>query len=117
MRWLDSITDSMDMNLHYPGDSGGRRKPGVLQSMGSQRVEHNLSTEQQHGILLESQLCQAPGIVLIPQKKIRKKEAVTCPRQETHLHSVYPIMLPLVSPQCIQLKGWLAQGGADDDEG
>ena len=30
---------------------------------GSQRVEHNVSTEQQHGILLENQLCQAPGIL------------------------------------------------------
>ena len=86
----------------------------MLQSMGSQRVKHNLSTEQQHGNLLESQLCQAPGRVLIPEKKIRKKEAVTCPRQGTHLHSFYPIMLP---PQCIQPKGWLAQGRADDDEG
>ena len=29
------------------GDSGGR-KPGVLQSMGSQRVGQDLSIEQQH---------------------------------------------------------------------
>ena len=30
-----------------PGDGEGQGKPGVLQSMGSQRVEHNLVTEQQ----------------------------------------------------------------------
>ena len=30
-----------------PGDSGGQRSlPGVLQSMGSQRVGHNLATKQ-----------------------------------------------------------------------
>ena len=34
-----------------PGDSEGQGKPGVLWSMGSQRVRHNLATEQQqhHG--------------------------------------------------------------------
>jgi len=40
MRWLDSIINSMDMSL-----SSGRwwrtGKPGVLQFMGTQRVEHN----------------------------------------------------------------------------
>ena len=35
MRWLDGITDSMDMGLSVEG------KPGVLQSMGSQRVGHD----------------------------------------------------------------------------
>ena len=32
---------------HTLGDSLKARKPGVLQSMGSQRVRHDLATEQQ----------------------------------------------------------------------
>ena len=41
MRGLDSITDSMDMNLSKPRELVMEGKPGVLQSMGSQRVGHN----------------------------------------------------------------------------
>ena len=40
MRWLDSITDSLDMNLHKLQEIVKDREPGVLQSMGSQRVGH-----------------------------------------------------------------------------
>ena len=46
MRWLDSITDSMDMNLSKLREIVRTEEPGVLQSMGSQRARHDLATEQ-----------------------------------------------------------------------
>ena len=43
MRWLDGITNSMDMSLNKLQEIAMRGKPRVLQSMGSQRVD---TTEQ-----------------------------------------------------------------------
>ena len=45
MRWLDGITDSMDMSLSKLRELALGRKVGVLQSMGSQRVGHDWVTE------------------------------------------------------------------------
>ena len=47
IRWLGSITDSMDMNLNKLQEIVEDRKPGVLQSMGLQTVGHNFTGEQQ----------------------------------------------------------------------
>ena len=41
MRWLDGITDRMDMSLSDLRELVMDREAGVLQSMGSQRVGHN----------------------------------------------------------------------------
>ena len=45
MRWLDGIIDSMDMSLGELRELVMDKRPGVLQSMGSQRVGHNWETE------------------------------------------------------------------------
>ena len=48
MRQLDSITDTVDINLSKLRERVEEKEPGGLQSMGSQRVRHNLTTEQHY---------------------------------------------------------------------
>ena len=47
MRWLDSVIDSMDMNLRKHQEILKDRKPNMLQSMQSKGVRDDLATEQQ----------------------------------------------------------------------
>ena len=44
--WLDSITDSMNMNLSKFWETVTDRENCMLQFMGAQRVTYNLATEQ-----------------------------------------------------------------------
>ena len=47
MKWLDGISDSMDMTLPKLQEIEKDRKHGILQCKGSQRVRHNRVTKQQ----------------------------------------------------------------------
>ena len=48
IRWLDNITNLTEWIWTNSGRWWGTGEPDMLQSMGLQRVGHNLATEQQH---------------------------------------------------------------------
>ena len=50
MKWLDGITNAVDMNLYKLQEMMRNREPDMLQTMGSQRVRHDWVTEQQEGV-------------------------------------------------------------------
>ena len=45
MRWLDDITDSVDLSLGKLGSCWWTGRPGMLRFLGSQRVGHDWMTE------------------------------------------------------------------------
>ena len=77
---MDGIIDSMDISLCRLQETG---KPGVLQSIGLQRVRHNLATEQQ-----QSPCWRRAG----ERKLLVQKEAMLQNKLGSiHQHAVKPI--------------------------
>ena len=63
IRWLDGITDSVEMNLSKLLEMWRTGKPGMLQSMGSQRVRHCLATEQQLLLGISKKITLGPRLL------------------------------------------------------
>ena len=78
MRWLDGITDSMDMSLSSSESWWWTGKPGVLQSMGSQRVRYDWATEVNW---------VSPWIGKIPWRRESLPTPVFCPGEFHGLYS------------------------------
>ena len=86
VRWLDGITDSTDKNLSKDREMWWTGKPGVLQSMGSQRVGHDWVSEQQRfenggfpgGASGKESACNAGDERGVSLGRTLEKEMATC---------------------------------------
>ena len=104
MRWLDSITDWMDINLGELWEMVRDSKPGVLQSIGSQGVKHNLATEKQEGHTTAGR--SEPSCPLCPDHHIQlhctKKHGPACgPQME---QSEYQQLGPFIHTPNLQVS-------------
>ena len=79
MKWLDSITDSMHMNLSKLQETVKTGETSVLHSMGSQRVGHDLATEQHSKVYIkrtESRVLDRYMYTNVPRRIIYNNQKV-----------------------------------------
>ena len=113
MRWLDSISDLMDINLSKLRRQWRTEEPDMLQSMGLQRVNHDLAIEQQQHYcrplldlsnllqlktMLHSEEClgshtkwNRPGLIHIQLQPCLSVQVPSLDRMVRHLGPQFPI--------------------------
>ena len=81
MKWLDGVTKSMDMSLNKSRSWWWTGKPGVLQSLRSQRVRYNRSTELNwtHGSMIRNPPAMQETLVQPLHREDPLKEELAAP--------------------------------------
>ena len=95
MRWLDDITYSVEMNWANSRRQWRTGKPGMLQSMGSKRVVHDLATEQwqQYSCITNLKKSSFANIILKVKSDLRNQPAKKfshCAQQNHHRSTEAP---------------------------
>ena len=76
-----------------PGDSEGN--PGILQSMGSQRVRHNLATEKQSSTQCQTVGSSYPTLFQVAETQIKNSEQWKCTPCLSSLFFEMPLLLSI----------------------
>ena len=108
MRWLDSITDSINMSLSKVRKMVRTGKPGVLQSMGSQGVRQDLATEQYPWVNCVP-VAWVTGLLclcrVVAMQALEQKDLGSYPESATYrLHVLEQADLPLFPSGSLSVK-------------